>query len=220
MGSELPWKVGARRKAEDKLFPDGIEATFLAIQNYWLNLKMKKPERMSALQFTKAGFRRVFKAVVAKYGAVVDPGDVDDDDSIKRVLQRLCSQNRALEFYHLRSFAEFVELPTGMLLLFSQMVSDERRMLDDGFSLEQTNDFLIDFITSTEHAVKAARQLLEERGKFDRVFTFAYDKKGHKQMARAKTLLAWSEAFNAGPYPAHKAKIWPAETITLPWHKS
>lgn len=182
---------------ESKRFPNGISATILAVQHYWTSLTKGGPDRLTPEQFCEAGFRDAYKSVIQKYRGIVKRPDPDQGSGLAKAIHNLANGKTELEFYHLRSFAEFIGLPTGVFLLFTQMVSDERRLLESGATSDNTKEDLLNLIRSTKAVMIAAEKYITDHPESQRIFTHVYDDAGHQHMAKADVLKAWRDAFVA-----------------------
>lgn len=198
MARKKPTRTTTKTKSDDdetKRFPNGISATVLAIQHYWKSLTIGGPDRMTPGQFCDSGFRDVYRNVIDKYRGIRKRPHPDEGDGLAKAIHKLTNGTTDLEFFHLRSFAEFVGLPTGIFLLFTQMVSDERRALDDRTPATQMKEELLCLIRATKAVMVDAENYITEHPDLERIFTHVYDTDGQKYMAKADVLKVWSDAF-------------------------
>jgi len=176
-----------------KRFPNGISSTILAVQYYWHELKNNGQAGLTPEKFCdEAGFRKVYQDIVDLYPGIRKKANPAEGDGLARMIHRLANGTQDIEFFQLRAFAQYVGLPTGLFLLFTQMVSDERR------SIEQHRDpheASLKLLGQVRKAIEAAETCIENNRNELRIFTHAYDEVGAKQMAKARTLKVWSDAF-------------------------
>jgi hypothetical protein len=198
-------KASRKPRATVKLYPDhnknkrapnGIRSVLLAIQNYWLALQTGKPEdeHLTPAEFcAETGFEKVFRATFARYPKM--SGDVED---LPRLLQSLTSGRHNHEFVHLLAFAEFVGIPLSLFLMFSHLVSDELRSIDDGSDFRPV---ALAFLRKIKFVIEATERQVMDTPPNGRLFVHVYDEfdePGRQPlMARASALKFWSTIYNS-----------------------
>lgn len=180
----------ADRDAE-KYFPNGIAATMLAIQRNWDAVANGGPRDLSARKFCdEAGFAAVYKAVQALY-----PRRKQIDNVRKIAVSRSTNQgkkdSRNIDFADMRAFADFVGgFPTGLFLLFTQFVSNERHAGEDR---QAAHKEAVDLIEGVRRVVDAAEQYIKNRP-VDRPL-FIDDGARREYMADMEAMKVWVDAF-------------------------
>jgi hypothetical protein len=105
-----------------KRFPNGLRATIKSIRKYWPRGVYSGPGR-STLKFA-GKFSETYNEVMSRYGQ-----KPTSEGALVRVINKLegsGDQERSdITFAKMRAFAAFVGIPTGLLLVFSQLVSYE-----------------------------------------------------------------------------------------------
>ncbi|AMY00670.1 hypothetical protein AB0V79_27360 [Mesorhizobium ciceri] len=120
--------------AADKRFPNGISSTVRAIYVNWNALHTGQQvgdEILDPESFCeKTDFVEVFEKVASHYPGIRKRPSTKE--TIATMLDDIDAGGRInLSFYQLRAIAQFVGLDTGLFLLFTQFVSNERRTLDE-----------------------------------------------------------------------------------------
>lgn len=184
-------------KNEDKKFPNGISATILSIQYYWENITNGAPEGITPNQFCDLGFRETYRSIIETYRGIGKRADPDKTDQLPKSIHFLCNGTQDLHFYQLRAFAEYLGIPTGLFLLFTQMVSDERRILESGRTLADAQQHAIEFIRKLKVVFESAENQIDNAGRDERIFTHVYDNEGIEHMAKARTLKIWTDSYQA-----------------------
>ncbi len=178
---------------EDKKFPTGISSTILGLQYFWNEIAHGGESGLTPEQFCeKTGFAEVYGAVQALYTTRM-PVDSKNSESLGRVIHRLINQTRNIDFVDLRSLAQFVGLPTGLFLLFTQCVSDERRSGPDSIAARETALALMERIG---RVVEVTTRYIRERPPNQPIFQRIYDDLGQQYMADIAVLKLWADAFN------------------------
>ncbi len=187
---------------DEKIFPTGISATVLAIQNYWLSLTNGADEFLKPEDFCAGGnFIEVYSKVANHYAGIIKkpkkPG------GIARMIHRISNGKEGVQFFHLRAFAEFVGLPTGLFLLFTQMASDERRALEDNLKGDHRDprEEALTFIRRVKKTIEAVEHHVEHNvktGELISIHTYpGPSNPTEAHMAKARMLKVWSDAYNA-----------------------
>lgn len=176
-----------------KRTPNGVRSTMLAIQYYWYALTQNGREHLTPGDFcTEAKFNEAFQAAFARYPATRGKRP----EELSRVLQKLTSGTRNVEFIDLLAFAVYVGLPLPLFLLFTTMVSDELRSSYRGLPFRGD---AIQFLRKVRWVVETAEKQVMENRDPQHLFIHIYDEfdePGHL-MAKALTLKTWSDAFNS-----------------------
>ena len=179
-----------------KRFPTGISSTILAIQNYWLSLADGGDEHLTPLQFCNEGkFAATYERVTQHYRGIRKKARTRT--AIARMIHRVVNGNQDIEFFHLRAFAEHVGLPTGLLLIFTQLVSTESRAIQQG---QDGKAEAIDLVRRVKSVMELAERQLAAASPETPLFNHFYDEfvdplKRH--MAKAQTLKDWSDTYNS-----------------------
>jgi hypothetical protein len=180
-----------------KHFPNGIAATVLALVNYWLNLTEQKPEFLSVEDFVKeSDLVNIYNTVALMYGGVANAAE--NDGGVEGLIGGLTRNEQALHYIHLRALADLVKIPTGLLLLFTQMVSDEYRALLE----EEDRGKPLETIRSAKAVLEAA-EIAAQAAYDNGTLAFVHLYKDFKEpprdryMARARTLLEWRNIYTS-----------------------
>jgi hypothetical protein len=181
---------------EGKRTPNGIRSVLLSIQYYWRNFQTGKPEdeHLTPKEFClESGFEPIFRELFRRYPEM--SGEVDD---LAGLLQSLTSGDHNLEFVHLIAFAEFVQMPLSLFLLFSNLVSHELQ------SIDKKSDFrpvALSLLRKIRFVIEESEREIMSSRLNERLFVHVYDefKDPHRVhlMAKAAQLRNWSETYNS-----------------------
>jgi len=119
-----------------KRFPNGLRATLKSIRKFWHGAFVHEGAPRNAGNFAKR-FLATYNEVASRYGR-----KPKTQASLKSLINKLESsgvEGTDITFSKMRAYAQFVDLPTGLLLLFSQAVSQEAQ----GRTREEINEFII-----------------------------------------------------------------------------
>jgi hypothetical protein len=159
---------------EEKCFPNGISATVRAIQQYWPHIiDPTVSENLGVDEFlSKSDFIAVYESVIDIYQGIEQKAK--EYSSINGMIGDIGrpEKGKKLSFYELRALAAFVDLPTGLFLLFTQLISDERREKDEGGDPRGRAQKLINGIRAF---VNAAQKHIDSIEEGDQLFTYIYD---------------------------------------------
>lgn len=175
---------------DDKKYPNGISSAVLAIYQFWHSAGGRRPARpRTRFQFvSRTNFMEVYRRVVAKY-----PGTKKKPSTpakIADMLNDLSYGRHDLNYYKLRALAEFINLPTGLFLLFTHCSSLERQSGGSTKSCLEVLDGLQRVIDLTRGLAEQARD--PNRG----VFMEQYNPAPDCYLPSVESLKAWSDAFN------------------------
>jgi hypothetical protein len=176
--------------APEKYFPNGIAATMLAIQYNWHSVVAENGERdLSAPRFCKeTRFAETYMAVQALYPSR------ERITNVTTVVRDNVNQDRNIDFTDMRAFAELLGIPTGLFLLFTQFVSNERHAGENRRAARQE---AIDLIEGVRRAIDAAEQYIKTRP-IDRPL-FIDDGACKEYLADMEVMKLWVDAFNPPP---------------------
>lgn len=128
-----PYEDGHRKKR----YPLGLAETIAAISQYWNAARRQNGANQVAVEAVseKEAVKEFARdpRLLAIYAALREtyPGaaewTVNEDSGLYALVHALAKGEKPIDFLRLRLFADYVGLPTGLLLIFSQCVSDERR---------------------------------------------------------------------------------------------
>lgn len=180
----------------NKISPNGLRSTFLAIQNYWVSLRTGRSdlEHLTPKDFclSKEGgsdFANVYLKVKEAY-----PRIRRETRTLEKTLQRLTHGDQAVELVHLMAFARYVQLPPGLLLLFAEMVSTEIKALET----QDTRANLIKLIQKIKRSVEWLEEYIRSQPNNGLIFNHMYDETQNDRIVLAKALMLkrLSDAFN------------------------
>lgn len=150
-----------------KRFPNGISATILAIQKHWHGISNGFYTNFSLQDFfEKTNFKEAYKLIISKY-----PGRskiADADVSIKKLINNITAGRNDFEFYKLRSFSEYIGVPSSILLLYTQFVSREIKAIREEQDPKET---ALVHIRRIRNIVDAAESEILASKAEDRIFT-------------------------------------------------
>lgn len=142
------WRRSGHKK---KKFSDGVRATFQAISRHWKrDIKTGKGtivEKSQELDEFVNRFQKIYRRIVKHYGGLKGP-----NKNIKRMVRDLNAGTVKLPFHLQRAYAEYVGVPTGVLMIFTNIVSDATQktskadLLNKLESSQQAIAALIDFL--------------------------------------------------------------------------
>jgi hypothetical protein len=177
---------------DHKQFPVGISSAVLALQYYWHEIANGGPSGLTPEQFCNlTGFGNVYGAVQDLYRKRTRV-DHENCDSLGKVIHRLVNQTRNIAFVDLRAFAQFVGLPTGLFLLYTQCDSDERRCGDDRAAARKT---ALELLQGIRRVIEATEEYIEKRPLDQPLFRRIYDDAGEEHLADVGVLKLWADAF-------------------------
>jgi hypothetical protein len=129
---------------ETKRNPNGLRAAFRAIRQFW---DSKDDSARSMEEFSKL-FENVCTKISSHYGG-------DFGGEISSYLSNMEADQKYIRFFEIRMYSEFLGIPTGLLLLYSQLISDEANLMINnsrGFSTKEHLSELIEkSINSLNH---------------------------------------------------------------------
>lgn len=177
---------------EGKRFPNGISATVRAIYTSWHAVANGEPagaEFLTPLEFCdRTNFAAVYGEVLAHYPGISKRATT----SLHSMLDDLDAGNRTnIAFHHLRTLAQFVGLDTGLFLLFTQFVSNERKDIDErGID---PNAQTLEMIRSLRSFFSRLEEEVVARGGDGPIFTKSIPSGGH--IVDIEALKLWSDLY-------------------------
>jgi hypothetical protein len=177
-----------------KKYPNGISSTVLAMQQFWLAAaEGKKGPRFSRPQFlSKCNFLEVFDQILKKY-----PGDRQETEPSKSretLVNDLIFGRHDLSYVKLRTLADFVNLPAGLFVLFTQCVSLEREVKQEGG--HEARLACLPVIEGLQRVVDCMKARLHKSQPDGDVFMERYDTDEDSYLPSMEMLKAWSDAYN------------------------
>ena len=110
-----------------KKFPNGLKSVLKSIRKFWPN--DISTEIRNDRAFAKGPFGTRFNMVAGYYGK-----KSKGPSALKKRIEKLEANGKYgtdISFYEMRAYAEFVGLPTGLLLVYTQLVSVEAEQKGD-----------------------------------------------------------------------------------------
>jgi len=153
------------RKDHDphKRFPNGLKATLKAIRKFWD--RKRKTDFRPGVGRRPGAFAELFQATYNRVGGYYHE-DERSIGAVRAAVDRLEGSGEELKsdisFWQIRSFAEFTELPSSLLVLYGQMVSYEAQ--------GRTRVEIRDFLSRCRQALDALDEYT--KGKDDREHIF------------------------------------------------
>jgi len=135
-----PEGIIARKDGDEhKKFPNGLKATLKAIRKFWSPKKRSEFRRGHGR--TPLKFAEQFMGTYNRVGSYYRE-DEKSAEAIAAAISRLEGSGKVnlsdINFWKLRAYAEFVEVPSSILLLFAQLTSYEGQ----GRSRQEITNFL------------------------------------------------------------------------------
>lgn len=157
--------------AEEKLYPVGIVELILAICQYWHESPGRS--KMSINEFSsRQDFVNTYKLITGEiYRGHKDEFVVDPTKGLHKLVYPLTKGEVDADFYKLRLFAEHIGLPTGIFLLLTQLVSDERRALEESQDNKATARLLL---TKVRAVIDSLISHVDASAADDTVFFYRY----------------------------------------------
>jgi hypothetical protein len=180
---------------KDKFFPNGIAATVRGMQQYWPNVNdSTKPVKLTADEFlSMTNFIDKYTEATEPYSAIAKRSRTRE--SIKGMILDVGRPQGNISFYQLRAFATFVGLPTGLFLLFTQLVSEERR---DRRERKDPRVEAMKLIRGVRAFADAAEDYVRSRKEED-IFSYSYDSSDDTSyLADMHALKQFSDAYSLG----------------------
>jgi hypothetical protein len=176
-----------------KKFPNGISATVQAVVQSWIPLlsgdhttQLSRPEFVRRSRFVE-----VYNRIAKKYGGVNKKPRTEG--SASSMLNDITFGRHDLPYFKLRALAEFVELPTGLFVLFSQCVSAEREARDSGSDARAK---CLEIITGIRRVADDMEARLRDNTSLDKLFLRRYDKSSQGLLPSVELLKQWSDLYN------------------------
>lgn len=185
-----------------KKCPSGLAQTLLVIQEHWLqetDRRWAQNPPFSAKEFAeKSNFKDCFELVKGAY-----PGTKKLPKNWGRAVWDMAVGESALEYYKLRAWAKFTDIRSvGLLLLFSQLVGEERRSKTPQEDCLKWIDGVIRVMEATKKAITNAPSPDAP------VFLRQYD--GHNTpLPNVGLLKIWHDALHEGPLPSDSLPLPP-----------
>jgi hypothetical protein len=179
-----------------KKFSDGLKATLRAISRYWARpFGAEKRAILVTSRLTREVFREEFEPIYREIEGHY--GGVSPNKNLTRTIKEINQGSTELPFFVMRAYAEYVGLPTGLLLLFSNVMSDitqddaPERVLNLLESSKVSIEALIRFLENAHESGGDLRNSLFEDNGQDELGRRRYN-------ARLEGLEKMSTAFNSG----------------------
>lgn len=187
---------------QDKIFPTGISSTVCGLYHYWDEIanggkpgltpeKFCDSRGLAEVDGVRQTFAEVYGAVQALYPKRTQINH-RSSDNLGAKIGDLVRQDVNVDFVDLRAFAQFLALPTGALLLFTQCVSDERRAGGDREAARKTAR---SFLRAIRRVVDATENYINSRRDDEPLFIKVYDDAGQEYLADIGVLKMWADVF-------------------------
>jgi hypothetical protein len=177
--------------ATDKKYPDSICHTTLAIQQFWKRvLEPGDNSRLTHREFCdETNFVEVYKGVINRYkGDKTVPGN---KETIAAMVNDIAVGRHQLPYYRIRALAEFVGIPSGVFLLFTHAVGDQRHAEQDG---EDPHGACLRLIEGVLRVGEVAKEFIEaDKKRGGTLFMHQYDAKTY--LPNVEALKMWADAF-------------------------
>lgn len=98
--------------------PHSIRLALLAIRKFWNFKSTEKVKFRNVFEFVEH-FQPIYERVVGKYPNYEKPKNAEQN---QRVISRLESGSASYSYIDLRCYAEFVGIPTSLLLIYTHMI--------------------------------------------------------------------------------------------------
>lgn len=175
----------------EKSYPNGILVTAAALWQRWaFHEKGPNFAKTSAEQFEKLyGLKGIASGLKKKYPGAKKQALTKPGEDIQKIGN---GSHAELNYMQLRRMAEVVDLPVGLFLLFTNLVSKERRVEkdieDNKLSQSAKKDELMDLVNKIELFAIEARRIIENSKETDDIFFEIIENvdnvKGSKHQAR------------------------------------
>jgi hypothetical protein len=141
-----------------KRCPNGLTATIKAVLKNWNNqLNESFPAEMSVKAFLDDGaFAAAYGRVLLAYPGLPSDAPTDSED----IIRDLSNGTTDAEYYKLRAVSDYLGIPVGLLLAFSQFTSDEVHCKLDG---RNTKEELLKLIGQWRNSLAVAESLVIEK---------------------------------------------------------
>ena len=178
---------------KEKKFPNGVSVTVKAMVQSWIPLSNGDPtSRLSRREFIEqSNFVEVYDRIAAKYGGVRRKPKTKG--STASMLNDLTFGRHDLPYYKLRALAQFVGLPTGMFVLFTQCVSAERDARESGRNAQAV---CLEIISGMQRIADAMKRHIEGTNNGDPIFLHQYDQTTESILPSMELLKRWSDLYN------------------------
>jgi hypothetical protein len=197
-------KLVLKDRSPPKRFPSSIAATVLAIRQYWLQEIERIDKNTPGLSvedfLNESDFEECYLRVMSLYRGIRNP-PLDSPDS---QLYDIPKNDTNMDYYKLRTFAKFTEVrPAGIFLLFTQLVGEELRAIDQG---RDAKEACIQLLDGVQRIVECTKQHLldpAKGGAAKRSFWRQYGDTGAEDnlLPNMEMLKLWRDAFLNGPLP-------------------
>lgn len=183
---------------QEKFFPNGISATVRSIVYGWHSQVVQDGKiNLSIVDFVNlTKFAEIYYKTSAMYSKRTASGDgrkPRTKKSIENMVHDIMSQGSDIQFYKLRAFANFVGLPTGVFLVYSRLISDERENRNSDFR----QDALVKIAALRRFLDKAEGIVKDSSLDNEMPFTREDLSQEHGYLPRIEVLKALSDAYNA-----------------------
>lgn len=138
-------------EATGKKFPNGIRVLAQSLWQYWPSIDGTAETPLGSIESFKANSS--IDAIARLYDRLY-PGDRAPVATAHKAFNDVGAGRHRLRYFHLRYMAELVSLPVGLLLVFAQFISAERRARKAGRSKSAE---LLSLISDVEAFAAAAR---------------------------------------------------------------
>ena len=194
-------------KEPGKRYPSSLAQTFLAVRQFWLQ-ETGKVDRatpgLSVKDFLRlSDFVQCFRETTALYPDCAKPPK--KTSAIGGALHDMGIGNCDMEYYRLRALAKFTGLtPTGLILLFSQLVGEEQRARRDKRDPKLATIQILDGII---RVAEEAKQHIRQKTDGADIFMRTYDGTGkNSYLPDVGILNSWRIAFTNGELPPNSSK--------------
>ena len=120
------------------------------------------------------------------------------------MLHDLVNGENELPYYQLRALAEYIDIPTGLLVLFTQCVSIEREEYEKAQGKKAPSDpppdlraVCLALLDDVERVVKTAKAHIAASEVRDEIFMKWYDEDENSYLPNMEMLKVWRDAYNA-----------------------
>jgi hypothetical protein len=185
----------------EKSYPNGIRVTAQALWQFWPYLNKETESEFTSLsEFKKnSQFLDAHTSVVERYPGIRDKKIKD----AHKIPNDIGKGNFSLRYYHLRVMAEYIDIPVAVFILYTQMVSLERRAEKAGCSKKEVLGEMLDRI---ERIIDQTRHHLGQKGDSDDIFIERIKNTDEKDgditdevLAKLALMKLWRDAFRDLP---------------------
>lgn len=162
---------------ENKAYPNGIKVLAQAIWQFWPFVSGQSPKRRSTTRdFDKTNFNEIASALAAAYPAAKMATKTASKTLIK-IGSGYSEKDKKpvnLTYMHLRQISDYLEIPLSLLILYTHLISLERKFKGDTQTRQEKMERLLQ---RADLFVAAMRQRLDARARDEVIFVKRYDQK-------------------------------------------